>query len=153
MTWVGRNHKDHQVPAPQPQAGLPITISATSCWGPHPTCSWTPLGTEHPQPLWAAYSRNSPLSVKNVPLTSNLNLPSLSYSMSGMQHLMAAWLQATLIHCYFPFTQFSITLLHWPCGAIRRWETFVIHPLALQPTYQLKDRNQLQAGTRHQPSL
>jgi len=53
MAWVGRDPKDHQVPT-----ALPSSRSGTrpGCPGPHPTCSWAPLGAEYPQLLWAACS-------------------------------------------------------------------------------------------------
>ena len=34
MAWVGRNLKDHLVPAPLPRAGLPTTRSSISNKGP-----------------------------------------------------------------------------------------------------------------------
>jgi len=80
MPWVGRDLKDHQFPNPLPQAGLPTTRSSTRlvCPGPHPTQPWTPPRMGHPQPLWAACSRTSPLSVKNFSLTFNLHPSSFS---------------------------------------------------------------------------
>jgi len=54
MAWVGRDTS--QVPTPLPQAEPPNSRPGTSpgCPGLHPTWSWTPLGMEHPYPLWAA---------------------------------------------------------------------------------------------------
>jgi len=39
MVWVGRALKDHQVPTPLPEPGLPTSRSGTrpGCPGPHPT--------------------------------------------------------------------------------------------------------------------
>lgn len=54
MLWVGKDLKDPLVPTSLPWAGISPTWSAYS--GPHTTCSWTVLGIEHPQPLWATGS-------------------------------------------------------------------------------------------------
>ena len=56
MAWVERDPKDHEAPTPLLHAGPPTSISntRTGCPGPHPTGPWTPPGTGHPQPPWAA---------------------------------------------------------------------------------------------------
>jgi len=58
MTWVGRDLKDHEDPTPLLHAGPPTSKFNTrpGCPGPHPAGPWTPPGTGHPQPLWAACS-------------------------------------------------------------------------------------------------
>ena len=68
MACIGMDLKDHQVPTPPPQAGLPISIfnARPGCPGFHPTWPWTPPGTGHPQPLWAACSSASPPSGKEL---------------------------------------------------------------------------------------
>lgn len=67
MVWVGRNLKDHVLNALL-QAGLPITKPRTRLGCPGPTT--TSLGS--------LFQHLNTLSVKNLPLTSHLNLPSLS---------------------------------------------------------------------------
>jgi len=64
MARVGRDLKDHEAPTAPPQAGPPTSIfnSRAGCPGPHPTWPWTPAGTGHPQPVWAACASTSPLS-------------------------------------------------------------------------------------------
>jgi len=48
---------------PPCQAGPSISpFTRPGCPGPHPTWPWTPPGTGHLQPLWAARSSTSPLS-------------------------------------------------------------------------------------------
>jgi len=55
MAWVGRDLKDRESPTPLPKAGPPTSPFNTrpGCPGPHPTWPRIPLGTGHPQPLWA----------------------------------------------------------------------------------------------------
>jgi len=63
--WVGRDTKDHQVPAPLPHAWPPTSRSGTraGCPWPHPTQPWISPGMGHPQPLWTACSSTSPFSL------------------------------------------------------------------------------------------
>jgi len=70
MASIGRDPKDHQVPVSLPQAGLPTSTSGSrpGCPGLHPTWSWTPPAMGHPQPLWAACSSTSPLSLSRTSL-------------------------------------------------------------------------------------
>lgn len=70
MVWVGRDLKNHLVPAPMPWAGIPSIKSIFS--KPHPTWPWTSR-MWHPQLLCPSVSH--PHS-KNFILISNLNLPS-----------------------------------------------------------------------------
>jgi len=77
MVWVGRDLKDHAVPAPVPWAGTPST--RPGCSKPHPTWSWTLLGRGQPQLLFGNLCQclTTPL-VKNFFLIFSLNLPSFS---------------------------------------------------------------------------
>mgnify|MGYP001855689421 CR=1 len=75
MPWVGRDPKDHQVPTPLPQAGLPTSRSGTGPQGP------IQPGLEHLRG-WGIHNLSgqlfqhlSTLAVKKFPLASNLNLP------------------------------------------------------------------------------
>ena len=81
MAWVGRDLKDHEAPNPptpfrqghQP----PDLILVQAAQGPiQPGLEHLQGWMGHPQPLWAACF--STLTVKNFPLTPNLNLPSFS---------------------------------------------------------------------------
>ena len=81
MAWVGRDLKTHQVSIPLLQSWWPTASSSirSGCPGPYATWPWTLPRMVHPQPLWAAFSSNSPLTQwKTFPLTSNLHLPSFS---------------------------------------------------------------------------
>ena len=76
MAWVGRDLKDHQVPKPMPQAGLPATrLSIRSDYSGPPNTSRDRTSTTS---LGSLFQHLITLSVKNFPLTSNPNLPYFS---------------------------------------------------------------------------
>ena len=76
IEWFGRDLKDHQVPTPcQRQRCQPLhQVLDQMAQGPHPP------GMEHPQPfLGSLFQHLISLSLsKNLPLTSNINVPSFS---------------------------------------------------------------------------
>jgi len=69
IEWLGLEETSTimKLQTPVLHAGLPTSMfnATPGCPGPHPTRPWTPPGTGHPQPLWAACASTSPLLVKN----------------------------------------------------------------------------------------
>jgi len=107
MAWVRRDFEDHQVPTSLPQAGLPTSTFNTrpDCPGPHPTRLWTPSGTGHPQPLWAACTS----TYKSCKITwSPLHLSCFIYKFSA--HLLDKALQKNVEDV----SSCSTSDLYWP---------------------------------------
>lgn len=76
LFWVGRDLKDHQRPTPLAQGGLSTSRSGSRprCPGSHPTLN---ISMDRASTA-SLFHHLTTFSVKNFPLTSNLNIPSLS---------------------------------------------------------------------------
>ena len=81
MARAGRDLKDHEAPTPHHRQGHqpPHVIPAHAAQGPiQPGLEHLQGWTGHPQPLWAAVPAPHHSHSKELPLTSNLNLPSFN---------------------------------------------------------------------------
>ena len=75
MARVGRDLKDHEAPITPPHAGLPTSTFNTSPGPIQPGLEHLQGWTGHPQPLRAAVAAPHHSHTKELPLTSNLSLP------------------------------------------------------------------------------
>ena len=140
MAWVRRDLKDHEAPTPatpcpspwcrqdqQPPYLILDQAAEGSTW------SWTPPGTGHPQPLWAACSSTSPLCEELPPdiqpKSSLLQLKTISICPAVISHFkeLTPLLLASKIICssecrnlmkycenYFPYFVLNLNLILLP---------------------------------------